>query len=41
MDSRPRPLPLREAMYQSAVNSTGGVLGTAAGTNGAQYGWEH
>ncbi|MFQ7875867.1 hypothetical protein [Enterocloster sp.] len=26
-------------MYQSAVNSTGGVLGTAAGTNGAQYGY--
>ena len=24
----------KEAMYQSAVNSTGGVLGTAAGTNG-------
>ena len=29
----------KEAMYQSAVNSTGGVLGTAAGTNGAQYGY--
>ena len=29
----------KEAMYQSVVNSTGGVLGTAAGTNGAQYGY--
>ncbi|MCD7990896.1 MAG: flagellar hook-basal body complex protein [Clostridia bacterium] len=29
----------KEAMYQSAVNSTGGVLETAAGTNGAQYGY--
>ncbi len=29
----------KEAMYQSAVNSTGGVAGSAAGTNGAQYGY--
>lgn len=29
----------KEAMYQSAANSTGGVAGEAAGTNGAQYGY--
>lgn len=29
----------KEAVYQSATNSTGGVMGTAAGSNGSQFGY--